>query len=305
MSSAGNREALHQPKPNGGPTHLPITLGAPAAVVKTGGDLVSCATRIREATDRLGNTFAECVGIIGGELRRAQELLAKGRTGTFGRWVAEQFGWSRRQAYFFISASETMEILCTNVHNIPLPSSESHCRELAKVPIGDRAGVWARVVAAAEEAKRPITARLVRQAVSPILPAKLPPEPKPLDLDKALCEILNALRDLLERTSEQGRARIANVTGQLFEIEFQLPTPTTDDARKAELIEFGKFSLEPYIKQVVFALKADIKRCPQKHRLAVGREIRRLLEQEFQLTDPAAFPWPEKAREIIDGEVVE
>lgn len=130
-----------------------------------------CADHIRAAQQKAQKSFAEYIETVGGELEKAQRLLADHHAG-FGQWVKEEFGWSRVQAHYLISASQTMRLLLTTVNSksLPLPSTESQCRPLAALPAEDVPVVWERICEASEQTGKPITAAVVKAVVDELSP---------------------------------------------------------------------------------------------------------------------------------------
>lgn len=130
-----------------------------------------CADRIRTAQHKAQRSFAEYIETVGGELEKAQRLLADHHAG-FGQWVKDEFGWTHRQANRLISAAETMRLLgpIGPSKNLPLPDSESQCRPLASLPAEDVPVVWERICEASEQAGKPITAAVVKAVVDELSP---------------------------------------------------------------------------------------------------------------------------------------
>lgn len=130
-----------------------------------------CADRIRTAQHKAQRSFAEYIETVGGELEKAQRLLADHHAG-FGQWVKDEFGWSRVQAHYLISAAATMRLLLTTVNSksIPLPSTESQCRPLASLPAEDVPVAWERICEASEQTGKPITAAVVKAVVDELSP---------------------------------------------------------------------------------------------------------------------------------------
>lgn len=130
-----------------------------------------CAERIRKAQHKAQRSFAEYIETVGGELEKAQRLLADHHAG-FGQWVKDEFGWSRVQAHYLMSAAATMRLLLTTVNSksIPLPATESQCRPLASLPAEDVPVVWERICEASEQTGKPITAAVVKAVVDELSP---------------------------------------------------------------------------------------------------------------------------------------
>lgn len=133
--------------------------------------LERCTERIRLAQQKAQRSFAEYIETVGGELEKAQRLLADHHAG-FGQWVKDEFGWTTSQADRLIKASATMRLLSPigEVKNLPLPSTESQCRPLASLPAEDVPVVWERICEASEQTGKPITAAVVKAVVDELSP---------------------------------------------------------------------------------------------------------------------------------------
>jgi hypothetical protein len=134
-----------------------------------------CADQIRTAQHKAQRSFAEYIETVGGELEKAQRLLADHHAG-FGQWVRDEFGWTHRQAQYLISAAGVMRLLGTIVptKNLPLPATESQCRPLASLPAEDVPVVWEQICAASEHTGKPITAAVVKAVVDELSPEEKP-----------------------------------------------------------------------------------------------------------------------------------
>jgi len=130
-----------------------------------------CAEHIRTAQHKAQRGFAEYIETVGGELEKAQRLLADHHAG-FGQWVKEEFGWTRVQAHYLISAAATMRLLLTTVNSksLPLPATESQCRPLASLSAKNVPVVWERICEASEQTGKPITAAVVKAVVDELSP---------------------------------------------------------------------------------------------------------------------------------------
>jgi hypothetical protein len=140
-----------------------------------------CADHIRAAQQKAQRSFAEYIETVGGELEKAQRLLADHHAG-FGQWVVEEFGWTRQQADRLIKAAETMRLLSPigDSKSLPLPATESQCRPLASLPAEDVPVVWERICEASEQTGKPITAAVVKAVVDDLLPQDKPAtKPRP------------------------------------------------------------------------------------------------------------------------------
>lgn len=130
-----------------------------------------CAERIRDAQHKAQRSFAEYIEAVGGELEKAQRLLADHHAG-FGQWVKDQFGWSSSQSHQLMKAAATMRLLSATAEtkSLPLPSTESQCRPLASLPAEDIPVVWERICEASEQTGKPITAAVVKAVVDELSP---------------------------------------------------------------------------------------------------------------------------------------
>lgn len=135
--------------------------------------LDSCATRIRTAQQKAQRSFAEYIETVGGELEKAQRLLADHHAG-FGQWVKDEFGWSPSYAQRTIDAAHAMQLLLPigKSKNLPLPATESQCRPLTSLPAEDVPVVWERICEASEQTGKPITAAAVKSVVDELSPPK-------------------------------------------------------------------------------------------------------------------------------------
>lgn len=134
-----------------------------------------CADQIRTAEQKAQRSFAEYIETVGGELEKAQRLLADHHAG-FGQWVRDEFGWTGDYARKLIASSEVMRSIKTIVsnRNLPLPCTESQCRPLASLPAEDVPVVWERICEASEQAGKPITAAVVKAVVDELSPDEKP-----------------------------------------------------------------------------------------------------------------------------------
>lgn len=134
-----------------------------------------CAEHIRTAQHKAQRSFAEYIEAVGGELEKAQRLLADHHAG-FGQWVRDEFGWSTSQADRLMKAACTMRLLSPvgESKNLPLPDSESQCRPLSSLPAEDVPVVWERICEASEQSGRPITAAVVKAVVDELSPDDKP-----------------------------------------------------------------------------------------------------------------------------------
>lgn len=130
-----------------------------------------CADRIRTAQHKAQRSFAEYIETVGGELEKAQRLLADHRAG-FGQWVKDEFGWSDNYARRLISTAAVMRSIVPigTTKNLPLPTTETQCRPLASLSAEDVPVVWERICEASEQTGKPITAAVVKAVVDELSP---------------------------------------------------------------------------------------------------------------------------------------
>lgn len=111
------------------------------------------AELIRSANAKFGKQFTQWVTAVGGELRAAQQELARHKSG-FDKWCKAEFGWSKQHVHRIMDANITIESITSpigDVSKLPAPTNEAQCRELAAVPKDKVAEVWQQVVEHAEE----------------------------------------------------------------------------------------------------------------------------------------------------------
>jgi len=138
-----------------------------------------CAEHIRAANNKAQRHGAEYLVTVGGELEKAQRLLADHHAG-FSQWVRNEFGWSPSYAQRMIDAANAMKLLLPigKSKNLPLPATESQCRPLASLQAEDVPAVWERVCEASEQSGKPITAAVVKAVVEELSPGEKPPKPR-------------------------------------------------------------------------------------------------------------------------------
>lgn len=191
--------------------------------------LDSCADHIRTAQHKAQRSFAEYIDTVGGELEKAQRLLADHHAG-FGQWVREEFGWSDNYARRLISTACVMRSIVPigTTKNLPLPSTESQCRPLASLPAEDVPVVWERVCEASEQTGKPITAAAVKAVVDELSGANKPAaKPRKPSANKAAehCECGDIEPDrMLDEISYYALAFLDACPGRADELEDLLLT---------------------------------------------------------------------------------
>lgn len=86
---------------------------------------------------------------------------------TFEAYLSHEHGLTPRRGRQIIDAAAVRIELSEGKNFSPLPSTESHCAELATYADADRQEVWQQVVEEAEKTGKPITARLINEIGKP------------------------------------------------------------------------------------------------------------------------------------------
>ena len=108
-------------------------------------DLTQIANEIRHATTTFRKAFSEFIAMVGPGLELAKSMHSTGGRGsTWATWCRSELGWSANYASRLIAAHEVMQKVVPI--GTPLPTSESQCRELAKVGDDNIADAWRAVV---------------------------------------------------------------------------------------------------------------------------------------------------------------
>ena len=104
-------------------------------------------------------TFVE-VGLALAEIRDLR--LYRREHGSFSEYCREKWGWNKSYAYYMIEGAEVVKSLPGKMSTIV--DTEGQARELAKIPVGARAGV---VQAIVDEGK-PVTAAEIKKHLPPV-----------------------------------------------------------------------------------------------------------------------------------------
>ena len=147
---------------------------------------------------------------------------------TFEDYVEERHEVGPRRANQLIRASDIMDRVRV-VGNIcsqelpTLPTTESQCRELARVPNRDVPFVWKRVCDYAKQKDVPITAEIIRLETKGYRKSK-PSNGKqrPFDEDAARQRLCDSLRAGLDKWPETSRAEAARQMCDFLKKEFNL-----------------------------------------------------------------------------------
>ena len=128
-----------------------------------------------EERNRLENTVQQAFYQAGQALKQLRDRkLYRETHATFEAYVRDRFDYSKRAAYYLISASEVIENLKSEPLVHLLPSKERQCREIARLPIEQQPNAW---LTSLERAKGKIPpARIVKEVVNEI---KKEPKMKP------------------------------------------------------------------------------------------------------------------------------
>ena len=141
-----------------------------------------------ELKNQLENTVSQAFFVADRALKelRDKRLYRETHT-TFESYVQDQFGYKKSAAYYLISAAEVVDNLKRpqfvdkNQSQIILPTSESQCRPIAKLPFSQQREVWSEAVERASGKVPP--ARIIKQVVKELKGGKLQvqfiPQPKP------------------------------------------------------------------------------------------------------------------------------
>lgn len=177
--------------------------------------------------DNLERTVQQAFFIAGKALKQLRDKrLYRETHATFESYVKERFDFTRAAAYYLISASEVVEnlkcqqIVDTNIDTNILPTKESQCRPLAKLPPEKQREVW---LTAVERAKGKVpSARIIKEVVkqnSSSLDIEAKPKDKELiykpgtgidyvvHLDEETYRLLETYRDRIGTASKNGAIR--------------------------------------------------------------------------------------------------
>lgn len=144
-----------------------------ATIIDKSNGLLECEDRIRSAQSHARRNFQEFVKEVGGQLEKAQSILATHKAG-FDNWVSEEFGWSAVHARRIIASAGVMRLIepIGSVKNLPLPESESQCRSLSSLPKDKVAAAWEQACEASPQVGSPPTAAIVKAICDEIQPPK-------------------------------------------------------------------------------------------------------------------------------------
>ncbi|MDX6556555.1 MAG: hypothetical protein QOD86_2750 [Miltoncostaeaceae bacterium] len=126
---------------------------------------------------RLTDEVREDAATLWGKLLRLYEGGAHTALGyaSWGAYFEAEFGQSRSRGYQLLGAARVVASLpAPEVQSTVVDLTESHARELERVPEDQRAGVWRAAVMLANGEGRPVAARHIR-AVLPTPTRTLPP----------------------------------------------------------------------------------------------------------------------------------
>jgi len=118
--------------------------------------------------DDLENTVQQAFLLAGQALRILRDRkLYRETHNRFEDYVRDRFDFTKRKAYYLIDAYEVVDNLKSEQFVHFLPTSESQCRELAKLPVPQQASAWVSALEEAGEGKSP-PARIIKQVVNKI-----------------------------------------------------------------------------------------------------------------------------------------
>jgi hypothetical protein len=129
------------------------------------------------------------------------------QTGTFGKWAKDLFGWSKQRTNQLMAAEETVRSLANIWSTIVdhIPETETQCRELQCIPKSKLPKVWQQVCETAKAEEKPITAKLIRDAVEPYRTKKT----SDWDEEKAIFRIRDWVNVELAKWPEDKRGQAA------------------------------------------------------------------------------------------------
>jgi len=138
------------------------------------GDL-ACGTKRSPLTeieiqerDELENTVSQAFYIAGQALKTLRDKrLYRETHNRFEDYLSDRFGFSKRKAYYLIDAYEVVHNLKSEQFVHFLPTNESQCRELAKLPVPQQAPAWVSALEEVGRGKAP-SARIIKQVVEEI-----------------------------------------------------------------------------------------------------------------------------------------
>ena len=135
-----------------------------------------------EERDELENTVQQAFFIAGQALKVLRDKkLYRETHATFEDYLGDRFGFTKRKAYYLIDAYEVVNNLKSEQFVHFLPTNESQCRELTKLPVSQQAPAWVSALKEAGEGKTPL-ARIVKQVVNKIKGEPIvKPEPEKKD----------------------------------------------------------------------------------------------------------------------------
>lgn len=123
-----------------------------------------------ELKKQLENTVSQAFFVAGKALKElGDKKLYRETHATFESYVKDQFGYKKSAAYYLINAAKVVDNLnCPqfvdkNQSQIILPTSESQCRPIAKLPPKQQREVWQQAVEKAGGKVPP--ARIIKQVV--------------------------------------------------------------------------------------------------------------------------------------------
>jgi hypothetical protein len=116
---------------------------------------------------------------VGAALRAmSDERLYRSTHSSFKDYVEETYKVSVRRAYELVEAAEVVQSLPESVRN-SAHLNAGQASELAKAPKAKRAEVLKRAMVHASAAGKPVTAKLISQAVAAVTQSKPQPDPEP------------------------------------------------------------------------------------------------------------------------------
>jgi len=157
-------------------------------------------------------TFVE-VGTALAEVR--DRRLYRDKYGdSFENYCREELGFSRPYAYNLIGSAEVNRQM-SSIEDIEIkPINEAQCRELIPVPAEKRPEAWKKVITLAGD--KPLTAKLVHQAVAEFKPKNKKTKTKPTAITKpkgiaAALKLLDEIEELAEDADKKLKTKLTKL----------------------------------------------------------------------------------------------
>lgn len=155
---------------------------------------------------------------VGRALREIHDDELYREHGTFEEYMHKCHGLSRIHGHRLICSATLVDEHLLPIGNI-LPTTETQCRELLRVPEEKRQQAWRTVLSHAENTEQPITAEVIRDQVAKF---RVQRAEDGFDPDKAATKLRDWLRSELDKWPDDKRSEAAHWIRQIVEKEFGL-----------------------------------------------------------------------------------